>query len=247
MLARRVIVCLDVKAGRVVKGVEFEELRDIGDPPARAERYEAEGADEIVLLDIAATVESRTTALDMVRRTAERLFVPLTVGGGVASAAHMGQLLRAGADKVAVNSAAVGRPELITECATTFGSQCVVASIDVRDGHVFTRGGRTRTGLEAIGWARRCAELGAGEIVLTSIERDGTRDGYDLALTRAVSEAVSIPVIASGGAGTTEHVVAVLESGAADGALVAGILHDGLTTVAEIKRAMCAQGVRARL
>ena len=247
MVTRRVIVCLDVQGGRVVKGVEFEGLRDVGDPVELAQRYEEDGADEIVFLDIAATVESRGTALDTVRRTAERVFVPLTVGGGVASREDMGRLLRAGADKVAVNSAAVARPELIFECAATFGSQCVVASIDVRDGEVVTRGGRTPTGLDAIEWARRCAELGAGEILLTSIERDGTREGYDIALTQSVSDAVSVPVIASGGAGSVHDVVCVLDSGAADGALLAGMLHDGLTSVKEIKWAMAQAGVPTRV
>ena len=242
MLTRRLIVCLDVQEGRVVKGVNFTGLRDVGDPVALAMRYGAEGADEIVFLDISATAEGRATLLDVAHRTAERLFIPLTIGGGIRTVEEMGAALRGGADKVAVNSAAVKDPALITRGAERFGSQCVVASIDARwDGaryEVVVAGGRTPTGLEAIGWARECSARGAGEILLTSIDRDGRRDGYDLALTRAVTAAVDVPVIASGGAGSAAHVCEAIAEGGADAALVAGILHDGVTTVRALKAAM---------
>src|SRR5215213_7321314 len=236
MLTRRLIVCLDVKGGRVVKGVQFEGLRDVGDPVALAARYEAEGADEITFLDISASAEERATLLDVARRTAETLFVPLTIGGGVRSAGDVARVLRAGADKVSLNSAAVERPEILTEAAHRFGAQCVVASIDAKrnaDGawRVWTKGGRQETPLEAVAWAQECVERGAGEILLTSIDRDGARSGYDLALTRAVADAVSVPVIASGGAGQASHLVDAITRGNADAVLVAGILHDGLTTV----------------
>ncbi len=241
-LTRRVIVCLDVRGGRVVKGVQFEGLRDVGDPVELAERYERDGADEIVFLDIGATHEERATMLDLARRTAERLFIPLTIGGGIRTVDDMARALRAGADKVGVNSAAVARPEIMTEGAARFGTQCVVASIDARrDGdswRVYTSGARVRTELDAVEWARECVARGAGEILLTSIDRDGARTGYDLELTRAISSAVHVPVIASGGAGTAAHVCDVLERSGADAALVAGIVHDGVTTVSELKRAM---------
>lgn len=241
-LTSRVIVCLDVDAGRVVKGRRFVGLRDVGDAVELAARYEAEGADEIVFLDVTATHERRGTTLDLARRTAERLFIPLTIGGGIDSVAAMSAALRAGADKVGVNSAAVRRPALITEGAERFGAQCVVASIDARREddrwRVYVAGGRTPTGLDAVEWAIECARLGAGEILLTSIDRDGGRDGYDLALTRAVAGAVPVPVIASGGAGNAAHVRAAITEGGADAALVAGILHDGTTTVRELKDAM---------
>jgi imidazole glycerol-phosphate synthase subunit HisF len=249
-LARRLIVCLDVDQGRVVKGTQFVGLRDVGDPVELATRYEAEGADEIVFLDITATHERRSTTLELARRAAERLFIPLTIGGGIDSVAAMSGALRAGADKVGVNSAAVRRPELITEGAERFGAQCIVASIDAkRDGNrwrVYVAGGRTPTELDAVEWAVRCAALGAGEILLTSIDRDGARNGYDLALTRAISESVTVPVIASGGAGNAEHVCAAILDGGADAALVAGILHDGSTTVGALKRAMRAANVLVR-
>ncbi len=239
MLTRRVIVCLDVQGGRVVKGVQFVALRDVGDPVELAAAYEREGADEIVFLDISATAEGRDTLLDVARRTAERLFVPLTIGGGVRGAEDVGRVLRAGADKVSLNSAAVANPEIISHSAERFGSQCVVASIDARregnEWRVFTRGGRTRTDLEAVSWAQECVRLGAGEILLTSIDRDGARIGYDLELTRAVADVVNVPVIASGGAGSAADVQAALSIGGADAALIAGILHDGLTTVRAIK------------
>lgn len=250
MLTRRVIVCLDVQDGRVVKGVHFEGLRDVGDPVTLAERYEAEGADEVVFLDISATSDQRATLLDVARRTAERLFVPLTIGGGVRTADDVGLALRAGADKVSINSAAVQRPEVLREAADRFGSQCVVASIDAKrtdDGwRVFTRGGRTATELEAVAWARECERRGAGEILLTSIDRDGVRTGYDVELTAAVSRAVNVPVIASGGAGRAEHVREALVEGGADAALLAGILHDGLTTVHEIKAYLAGEGLPIR-
>lgn len=250
MLARRLIVCLDVRDGRVVKGTQFVNLRDVGDPVELAARYEAEGADEMVFLDISASVEGRGTLLDVVQRTAERLFIPLTVGGGVRSAEDVALVLRVGADKVAINSAAVLRPEVLSETAALFGAQCVVASIDAKlagkTWRVFTHGGRTATDLDAIEWARECVRLGAGEILLTSMDRDGSRDGYDIELTRAVADAVDVPVIASGGAGSARDVVAAIEAGHADAALVAGILHDGATTVAQIKAWMRESRLRVR-
>ena len=246
MLTRRVVVCLDVKGGRVVKGTGFVNLRDVGDPVDLATRYEREGADEIVFLDISASAEDRGTLLDVARRTAERLFVPLTIGGGIRSADDVGRALRAGADKVSINSASVSRPEVLTEAAERFGAQCVVASIDARrDGdlwRVYVKGGRERTELDAVEWAAECVRRGAGEILLTSIDRDGARTGYDIELTRAVVAAVHVPVVASGGAGDAQHVCAVFEQGGADAALLAGILHDGVTTVRAIKDAM--RGVR---
>jgi len=250
MLYHRLIVCLDVADGRVVKGVGFGSLRDIGDPVLLATRYEREGADEIVYLDINASAEGRATLIYLVRRTAEELFIPLTVGGGVRAVEDMRRILMAGADKVSVNSAAVARPELLTEAADRFGAQSVVVSIDVRrEGdawRVYTHGGRTRTELDALDWAAECAERGAGEILLTSIDRDGTRLGYDTELTRAVAARVSVPVIASGGAGSEDDVVQVLREGNADAALVAGLLHDGVTTVGALKRRMAGQSVRVR-
>lgn len=249
-LTRRLIVCLDVDRGRVVKGTQFVGLRDVGDPVELATRYESEGADEIVFLDITATHEARGTTLELARRTAERLFIPLTIGGGIDSVEAMSAALRAGADKVGVNSAAVKRPELITEGAERFGAQCIVASIDAkREGEgwrVYVAGGRRPTGLDAVEWAAECARRGAGEILLTSIDRDGARDGYDLDLTRAVSAAVSVPVIASGGAGNAAHVRDAIVGGGADAALVAGILHDGTSTVAQLKAAMRAAALPVR-
>lgn len=242
MLTRRLIVCLDVQGGRVVKGTKFVNLRDVGDPVELAARYESEGADEIVFLDISASAEERGTLLDVARRTAERLFVPLTIGGGVRGADDVARVLRAGADKVSLNSAAVARPEILTEAAAQFGAQCVVASIDAKqvngEWRVFTHGGRTATELEAVSWARECVRRGAGEILLTSIDRDGARTGYDLELTRAVADAVDVPVIASGGAGAAGDIVSAIETGHADAALVAGIVHDGVTTVGDIKQCM---------
>lgn len=250
MLTRRVVVCLDVKGGRVVKGTQFVGLRDVGDPVALATRYEREGADEIVFLDISASAEERGTLLDVARRTAEQLFVPLTIGGGVRSADDVGLALRSGADKVSINSAAVARPAVLTESAERFGSQCVVASIDARrDGErwrVYVKGGREPTPLDAVEWAADCVRRGAGEILLTSIDRDGARTGYDVALTRAVADAVPVPVVASGGAGSAAHVCEVLLDARADAALLAGILHDGLTTVHAVKRAMRDEGIPVR-
>ena len=251
MLTRRVIVCLDVRGGRVVKGTGFVNLRDVGDPVELAARYEAEGADELCFLDISASAEERATLVDVARRTAERLFVPLTIGGGVRTADDVARVLRAGADKVSINTAAVQRPPVISEAAERFGSQCVVASIDAKaadDGgfRVWTHGGRTPTELDAVEWARECVRLGAGEILLTSIDRDGARTGYDVALTRAVADAVPVPVIASGGAGEAAHVRDAILDAHADAALVAGILHDGVTTVGAIKRALAEAGVPVR-
>ncbi len=250
MLSRRIVVCLDVQGGRVVKGEQFIHLRDVGDPVDLATRHEAEGADEIVFLDISATSDERAMLLDVARRTAERLFIPLTLGGGIRSADDVSLALRAGADKVSINSAAVDRPAVLGESAARFGSQCVVASIDAkRDGNgwrVYTHGGRTRTELDAVEWARACVAHGAGEILLTSIDRDGTRSGYDLDLTRAVSTAVNVPVVASGGAGSANDVCEVLRSGGADAALVAGMLHDGSTTVREIKALLQSSGLLVR-
>lgn len=249
-LSRRIIVCLDVRGGRVVKGTRFIGLRDVGDPSELAEHYEREGADEIVFLDISASAEARATLVDSVRRTAERLFIPLTVGGGIRSVDDAGLLLRAGADKVSVNSSIVATPTLLTELAERFGRQCVVASIDGKreeaSWRVYTHGGRQATDLDATDWAVRCAQLGAGEILATSIDRDGTRDGYDLAFTSRISRAVGVPVIASGGAGSADHVVAALTDGAADAALIAGILHSGDTTVRDIKRRVADAGLPIR-
>jgi cyclase len=253
MLTRRLVACLDVRGGRAVKGVQFTGLRDVGDPAELAERYEAQGADEIVFLDISASIEERAMLIDLARRTAERLFVPLTLGGGVRTADDAAAALRAGADKVSINTAAVERPAVIAECAARFGAQCVVASIDARreampDGgrwRVITHGGRTPAALEAVAWARECVRLGAGEILLTSVDQDGGRSGYDLELTRAVAEAVPVPVIASGGAGAAQHLVDALDAGA-DAVLVAGLLHDRIATVTELKRAMAAAGHRVR-
>lgn len=250
MVTRRVIVCLDVKAGRVVKGVQFESLRDIGDPVDLAAHYEREGADEIVYLDISASAEERSTLLDLARRTAERLFVPLTIGGGVRSADDVARALRAGADKVGLNTAAVATPAILTDCAERFGAQCVVVSIDAkRDGdrwRVYTHGGRTSTELDAVAWARESVRRGAGELLVTSIDRDGSRDGYDLELTSAVARAVDVPVIASGGAGSAIDVCDAIIQGHADAALVAGIVHDRITTVREIKQIMSSRNLPVR-
>ena len=250
MVTRRIVVCLDVKGDRVVKGVQFESLRDVGDPVALAQRYEADGADEVVYLDISASTEERSTLLDLARRTAERLFIPLTIGGGIRSVGDVARALRAGADKVGLNTAAVETPRILSECAERFGSQCVVASIDARRHGarwlVYTRGGRTPTSLDAVAWARECVRRGAGELLVTSIDRDGARSGYDLALTAAVADAVDVPVVASGGAGSAADVRDALVSGHADAALVAGILHEGVTTVREIKQELVRHGLRVR-
>jgi imidazole glycerol-phosphate synthase subunit HisF len=250
MLTQRVIACLDVKDGRVVKGTSFVNLRDAGDPVVLAERYEAQGADEIVYLDISATDEGRSTLLDLVRRTAERLFIPLTVGGGMRTVEDIANALRAGADKTAINSAAVKYPELLTQAASRFGSQCVVASIDaLKNGprwEVYVNGGREPTGLDAIDWAARCAELGAGEILLTSIDRDGARSGYDIELVSRVARAVTVPVVASGGAGSAADVADAFIRGGADAALLAGVLHDGTTDIRSVKSALRAASIPAR-
>ena len=250
MRSVRVIPCLDVDGGRVVKGVKFLELRDAGDPAELAERYDAEGADEVVFLDITASSGARETMVDVVRRTADRVFIPLTVGGGVRSVEDGRRLLRAGADKVGVNSAAVARPELVHELADEFGSQCIVVAIDARAAarswEVHTHGGRKPTGLDAVSWAEEAAALGAGEILLTSMDRDGTRDGFDLALTRAVVDAINIPVVASGGVGTLQHLVDGAVEGGADAVLAASIFHFGEHTVAEAKMTLAAAGVTVR-
>jgi cyclase len=249
-LARRIIACLDVRGGRVVKGVGFVGLRDVGDPVELAMRYEAEGADEIVFLNIEAGSESREALLALARRAASELFIPLTIGGGVQSVSDVGEALRAGADKVSINSAAISRPELLGECAERFGAQCVVASIDARRNEsgwdVYAGGGRTATGLDAVEWAERCAALGAGEILLTSIDRDGARRGYDLELTSVVSARVATPVVASGGAGSAADVVAVLSETQAQAALLAGVLHDRTVTVADIKNWIAQAGIPVR-
>ncbi len=249
----RIIPCLDVEAGRVVKGVNFVDLTDAGDPVELAARYDQQGADEVVFLDITASSDQRDTTLDLVHRTAEEVFIPFTIGGGIRSADDARKLLRAGADKVSVNTAAVQRPELVAEIAYEFGSQCAVVSIDARRTHggsfafeVYTHGGRTATGIDAIAYAIGVTELGAGEIMLTSMDRDGTRDGFDLELTRAVAEAVGVPVIASGGVGTLEHLVEGVVTGGADAVLAASIFHFGVHTVAEAKAYMSSAGIAVR-
>lgn len=254
MLAHRVIPCLDVAEGRVVKGTNFVNLRDAGDPVEVARRYEQEGADELVFLDITASHEQRDIMIDVVRRTAEQVFMPLTVGGGIRSIEDVRALLSAGSDKVSINSAACRDPELIRRAADRFGSQCIVVNIDPkriqRDGRevweVHINGGRQPTGLEAVPWAQEVERLGAGEIVLTSMDADGTCDGYDLEITAAVSEAVSIPVVASGGAGRPEHLAEAIKTGKADAALAASIFHFGTYTIAETKRIMQQAGVPVR-
>lgn len=276
MLRKRVIVCLDVKDGRVVKGTSFSDLRDVGDPVELAQRYQAEGADEIVYLDISASAEGRRTLLEVVSRTAQNLFIPLAVGGGINEVGDIALALRAGADKVSINTSGVNRPELLSEASVRFGKQCIIASIDARlekrqielvartEGpqlaqgqqqsvattgswfRVFTHGGRTATELDAVGWAKQCAMMGAGELLVTSIDQDGRRAGYDLELTASIVEAVSVPVIASGGAGTPAHVRDVFLLAGADAALVAGIFHDGTTTVREVKRVLAQAGIPIR-
>ena len=246
MLLRRVIPCLDVDKGRVVKGVEFVNIRDAGDPVELAARYEQEGADEVVFLDITASSDARDTMVDVARRTAEEVFIPFTVGGGVRSVDDARRLLRAGADKVGVNTAAVQRPDIVNELAKEFGAQCVVVAIDVRAGEVFVHGGRTPTGLDAVEWAKEAERRGAGEILLTSMDRDGTKDGYDLELTRAVVDAVGVPVIASGGVGTLQHLADGALVGHADAVLAASIFHFGQHTVREAKEYLASRGVTVR-
>jgi len=258
MRVARVIPCLDVTGGRVVKGVNFVDLRDAGDPVELAARYDREGADELVFLDITASSDERATMVDVVRRTAEQVFIPFTVGGGIRSVDDARAMLRAGADKVSVNTAAVQRPELIADVAAEFGSQCVVCAIDAKRHpqgptsaspsgfEVFLHGGRTPTGIDAVAWARRAVALGAGEILLTSMDRDGTREGFDVELTAAVTSAVNVPVVASGGVGSLEHLVAGVTEGGATGVLAASIFHFGERTIAEAKAAMSAAGIVVR-
>ena len=249
----RIIPCLDVDRGRVVKGVNFVGLRDAGDPVELASRYDREGADELVFLDITATHEGRATILDLVRRTAEQVFIPFTIGGGLRSEDDIRAVLAAGADKVSLNSAAVRDPDLIDRAAARFGAQCIVVAIDAKrraDGsgwEVYLNGGRLETGREAVQWAREAAERGAGELLVTSMDRDGTHDGFDVELLAAVAEAAPVPVIASGGAGTLEHFTHAVQAGNVDAVLAASVFHDGVYTIAEVKRAMAAAGVSVRV
>ena len=251
MLAKRIIPCLDVRDGKVVKGVNFVGIREVGDPVECAMEYDRQGADEICFLDITATHEGRSTMIDVVRKTAEHVFVPLTVGGGIRSVEDFREILRAGADKVSVNSAAVKNPALISQAAEIFGSQCVVVAIDAkRDGqgnfHVVVHGGRKDTGLDAVEWAKKCQELGAGEILLTSMDTDGCKDGFDLELTRAVCDAVTIPVIASGGCGRLEHFSQMFEETGADAALAASLFHFRELTVEEVKNHLAENNIPVR-
>ena len=249
----RVVPCLDVNRGRVVKGVNFVGLRDAGDPVELAARYDAEGADELVFLDITASHEERETIVDLARRTAEEVFIPFTIGGGIRSEEDVREVLAAGADKVSINSAAVREPELIERCAGRFGSQCIVVAIDAKrrdDGsgwEVFLNGGRLPTGIEAVAWAREVAERGAGELLVTSMDRDGTKDGFDTDLLAAINDTVRVPVIASGGAGTLDHFAEAVTKGHADAVLAASVFHDGVYSIAQVKRAMANAGVSVRL
>lgn len=253
MLAKRIIPCLDVTGGRVVKGVNFVELRDAGDPVEIAARYNEQGADELTFLDITATSDGRDLILHMIEAVASQVFIPLTVGGGVRTVNDVRRLLNAGADKVSFNSAAVAQPQVIRDASDKYGAQCIVVAIDAKaraDGtgwDVYTHGGRRNTGLDAVTWARRMAELGAGEILLTSMDRDGTRAGFDLALTRAVADAVPVPVIASGGVGTLDHLADGVQQGGADAVLAASIFHYGDHTVGEAKAVMAARGIPVRI
>ncbi|MBL8453215.1 MAG: imidazole glycerol phosphate synthase subunit HisF [Zoogloea sp.] len=252
MLAKRIIPCLDVSAGRVVKGVNFVELRDAGDPVEVARRYDEQGADEITFLDITASSDDRNIILHVVEQVAEQVFIPLTVGGGVRTVDDVRRLLNAGADKVSINTAAVNNPQVVADASGKVGSQCIVVAIDAKQvapgkWEVFTHGGRNRTGLDAIEWARRVESLGAGEILLTSMDRDGTKNGFDLGLTRAVSDAVAIPVIASGGVGSLDHLADGVTQGRADAVLAASIFHFGEHTVREAKELMRARGIEVRL
>ncbi|MBC1898176.1 imidazole glycerol phosphate synthase subunit HisF [Listeria booriae] len=252
MLTKRIIPCLDVTDGRVVKGINFVSLTDVGDPVEIAKAYNEAGADELVFLDITATHEERRTMIDVVERTAEQVFIPLTVGGGIHSVANMKALLQAGADKISLNSAALKNPNLIAEGAAKFGNQCIVVAIDAKyhaedkTWHVYSRGGRDDTGLDAIQWAKKAVSLGAGEILLTSMDGDGTKDGYDIALTDAICNAVTVPVIASGGCGNAQHMVDVFEQTGADAALAASIFHYGEMTIPEVKRILQEKGVAIR-
>jgi cyclase len=250
-LAKRIIPCLDVANGRVVKGVNFVNLRDAGDPVEVARRYDEQGADELAFLDIKASVETRGLLYDMIEAVADQVFIPLTVGGGVSRVDDIRALLNAGADKISINTAGVQNPTLLAEASSRYGAQCIVAAIDARQSapgrwEVYTHGGRTPTGLEAVAWARRVTELGAGEILLTSMDRDGAKSGFDLALTRAVVDAVDVPVIASGGVGTLQHLVDGIIAGGADAVLAASIFHYGEFTVGEAKKAMAAAGIEIR-
>lgn len=252
MLTKRIIACFDVDAGRVVKGISFVELRDAGDPVEMAAVYDREGIDELVFLDITASHEHRGTVVEMVRRTADRVFIPFTVGGGLRSTDDMRLMLESGADKITINTAAVERPELISEGARRFGSQCIVVAIDARtepDGamQVYTHGGRRPAGLDAIAWAREVVERGAGEIMLTSMNTDGHQSGYDIPLTRAVSDAVEVPVIASGGAGDAQHMIEAVREGRADAVLAASIFHFGTHRIADVKRQMQQAGIPVRM
>jgi cyclase len=250
MLAKRIIPCLDVDRGRVVKGIRFVDLIDAGDPVEQARRYDREGADELVFLDITASSDSRDTVRDMARQVADSVFIPFTVGGGIRTVEDMRLMLASGADKVSVNTAAIKQSSIITEGARAFGSQAIVVAIDARRSgqgwEVYTHGGRTPTGIDAVEWAKRAEELGAGEILLTSMDSDGTRDGYDIALTRAVAEAVSIPVIASGGAGTLEHLAEALSDGKASAVLAASIFHFGEFTIGQAKQFLRERGLPMR-
>jgi len=255
-LTKRIIPCLDVDNGRVVKGVQFVDIRDAGDPVEVAERYNTEGADELVFLDITASHEERDTIVHVVEKVAAEVFIPLTVGGGIRTNDDIRRMLNAGADKVGINSAAIARPEFVKEAAERFGSQCIVVAIDAKrvsgEGEparweIFTHGGRKPTGIDAVAWAKRMVEYGAGEILLTSMDRDGTRDGFDLELTRAVAEAVSVPVIASGGVGKLEHLAEGVTEGKADAVLAASIFHFGEHTVGEAKQCMSDRGIEVRL
>ncbi len=249
----RVIPCLDVKEGRVVKGVNFLGLRDAGDPVELAARYDAEGADELVFLDITASHEQRRTIVELARHTAEEVFIPFTIGGGLRSEEDVREVLAAGADKVSINSAAVRNPELIERCASRFGSQCIVVAIDAKRRHdgsgweVYLNGGRLETGIEAVAWAREVAERGAGELLVTSMDRDGTKDGFDTDLLAAINDTVRVPVIASGGAGTLDHFAEAITKGHADAVLAASVFHDGVYSIAQVKKAMAAAGVPVRV
>lgn len=253
MLCKRIIPCLDIRGGRVVKGVNFVGIRDAGDPVEAAARYDAQGADELVLLDIDASKDGRGTLLDIVERTAEQVFIPFTVGGGISEVGHIREILRRGADKVSLNTAAINRPELITEAALRFGRQCVVLAMDVKrraDGpgwEVYTYGGRQNTGLDAIEWAQMAVARGAGEILLTSMDGDGTQAGYDLAVTRAIADAVSVPVIASGGAGCMADFYDALTQGGADAALAASLFHDGILGIQPLKQYLSGRGLPMRM
>ncbi len=259
MLAKRIIPCLDVKEGRVVKGIEFVQLRDAGDPVELAAEYDLQDADELVFLDITASHEKRDTILDVARRTAEKVFIPYTVGGGIRTVEDMRRMLESGADKISINTAAVTDPTVITEGAGKFGSQCIVVAIDAKQvaadkakgerpsWEIYLNGGRTPTGLDAVEWARRCEELGAGEILLTSMDRDGTKDGYDIPLTKAITDAVNLPVIASGGAGKLEHFLEVIVEADADAVLAASLFHYGELTIRQVKEYLKDNGVEVRL